>query len=123
MPAEVYVLDEIAAAGYAAVLRDLADDEIERVALRELKFASEDDFSTRQIVASTDVLGSLEAANTGLDSCVIQQARFSIVPRHRKGRRCFHLTVRKGSQMKHDAPWSNQAVQELLVRLRLRRAA
>ncbi len=120
-PMELYVLDAIAGPKYADVLRDLVDGDIERVALRELKFVSEDDFSTRQLVASSDVLGSLKASDTDIDSAVIQQASFAIIPRVRKGRRCFRVTVWKGNKMKHDAPWTDRTVQEILGRLRLRR--
>jgi hypothetical protein len=120
-PAETYVLDAIATPNYGAVLSDLVDGEIERVALRELRFVAEDDFSTRQIVSSADVLGSLKANDTNLDPCILQQASFTIVPRVRKGRRCFRVTIWKGNKMKHDAPWSERTVQEILGRLRLRR--
>lgn len=122
-PDEAYVLDAIASPDYGNVLRDLVDDDIERVALRELKFVSEDDYSTRQLLISSDVLGSIQANGVDLGSSMIQQATFAIVPRVRKGRRCFRVTVWKGNKVKHDAPWSDQAVQSVLERLQLRRSA
>jgi hypothetical protein len=122
-PDEAYVLDAIASPNYQDVLRDLVDDEIERVALRELKFVREDDYSTRQLLSSGDVLGSIQANGVDLGSAMIQQATFAIIPRLRKRRRCFRVTVWKGNKMKHDAPWSDQAVQSVLERLQLRRTA
>jgi hypothetical protein len=106
VPDEAYVLDAIADAGYPTVLASLVDADIERIALRELTMVGEDDFSTRHVVASNDVLGSLRAFGSTLDSYILQQATFTILPRVRKGRRCFRLTVRKGNQFKCNAPWT-----------------
>jgi hypothetical protein len=118
------VLDAIATPEYGEVLRELENTspEIERVTLRDLKLVGLDDFATRQILSSSDVLGSLRSSNIDPTSTVIQQASFSIVPRVKMGRRrCYRMTVWKGNQMKHDSPWSERTVQELLTRLRLRR--
>lgn len=122
-PREAYVLDAIADANYANVLNDLVDADIERVALRELKMVEDDDFSTRHVLTSGDVLGSLHNAGLTLDGCVPKQASFAIVPRVRNGRRCFRLTVWKGNRFKCDAPWSTRVVNDFISRLRLRREA
>jgi hypothetical protein len=123
IPRETYVLDAIAEEGYAAVLKDLVDADIESVSLRELKMVGEDDLTTRHVLASNDVLGSLRSAGLTLDSYIAQQASFSIVPRVRNGRRCFRLTVWKGNRIKCDAPWSDRVVHDFIARLRLSREA
>ena len=123
VPAEAYLLDAIVDPDYGSVLTGLVDDDIERIALRQLKMIGEDDFTTRHVLASNDVLGSLRGGGLALDSYVAEQASFTIVPRIRKGRRCYHLTVWKGNRIRCDAPWSDQVVHDLLARLRLRRAA
>ena len=122
-PAETYVLDAISDPDYGVVLAGLQDAEIERVALRELKLACEDDFSTRQVLASNDVLGSINSSGMPLGNVIVKQASFAIVPRTRNGRRCYRLTVSKGNRVRHDAPWSNQVVDEFIARLRLTREA
>ncbi len=123
IPREAYVLDAIGAADYRDVLHDLVDQEIERVALRELKMVGEDDYTTRHVLASNDVLSSLQSSGIALDNFIPKQASFTIVPRVRKGRRCYHLTVWKGNRIKCDAPWSERTVDEIVARLRLRREA
>lgn len=122
-PAETYVLDAIGDPEYGSVLAGLSDAEIERVALREVRMACEDDFATRQVLASNDVLGSIRSSGKPLDNVIVKQASFTIVPRIRNGRRCYRLTVSKGNRIRHDAPWSNQVVHEFIARLRLTREA
>lgn len=121
VPSEAYILDAIVEPGYAEVLSGLVDRDIERVTLRELKLISDDSVTSRHIVASKDVLRSIANDGPNLDGCFIAQARFSIVPRVRNGRRCFELTVYKGNRRKCNAPWSNDTTEELIRALRLRR--
>ena len=124
VPAENYVLDAVLAPNYREVLDGLVDGEIESVAVREIRFAAEDDFGTREHVSSRDALGSLAARGYVLDAGNgIGFVRFGIVPRARRGRRCFHLSVWKGNKRKHDAPWGDPVIEEFIRRLRLRRDA
>lgn len=119
---ETYLLDAIASAGYEEVLRDMADTEIERVTLRELKFTNADDQSTRQLVTSSDVMRSIDVNSIDITSSTLQVASFAIVPRIRKRRRSFRITVWKGNKVRHTTPWTDKTIQEFIERLQLRRA-
>jgi hypothetical protein len=123
VPQEAYVLDAIGDPDYGTVLTGLVDADIERVTLRELRMIGEDDLTTRHVLASNNVLASLQTSGLPLDSYVTQLATFSIVPRVRKGRRCYRLTVWKGNRVKCDAPWNDRVVHDFIARLRLRREA
>jgi hypothetical protein len=116
------VLDAILTPEYQNVVAAMADDDIESVALREVRLIDFDDQSSRHVLTSKNALASLHTSGLELAAYSVVYASFSIVPRVRKRRRCFRLSVSKGNKLKHDAPWTEATMQDIVSRLGLRRA-